>query len=118
MTSRLFIACAFAAFTASPVVGGDCIRDQYGQVFCGRGYCAIDQSGKPYCSKAGGGLGRDQYGSVVCGIGYCAVNDEGRVKCSSIPAGGATTDSYGKVRCAGGCRDASPQLCVEPIRAP
>jgi hypothetical protein len=117
ITLRRFVACAFALVAASPVLAGDCIRDVDGQVFCGRGSCAVDQSGKAFCARPGGDVARSQYGYVLCGIGRCAVDDEGRVKCSSIPAGGATRDSYGKVRCAGGCQDASPQLCEEATRA-
>ena len=31
----------------------------------------MDEYGKVYCAKEGGGAMREQYGKVVCGIGYC-----------------------------------------------
>ena len=65
----------------------------------------MDEYGKVYCAKEGGGAMREQYGKVVCGIGYCAADDMGRVKCSTRPGGAALMDSNGKVQCAGGCQD-------------
>ena len=98
MTPRLVIAFAFAVITASPGRSPAIALEICTDKCSAAGAAApIDQYGKAYCSRAGGGVARDQYGSVVCGIGYCAVDDEGRVKCSSIPAGGATMDSHGKV---------------------
>lgn len=104
---------------ASPTVhaqapAGNCVKDQYGKVVCGRGQCAIDQYGKAICAKEGGGGAlRDNFGNVMCGIGYCATDDQGRIRCSTTPGGGAQMDSYGKVQCTGSCQDASPRMCEE-----
>jgi len=91
---------------------GDCVRDSYGNVVCGRGQCAKDQYDKVYCARAGGGATRDTYGNVLCGVGYCAKDEYGNVKCSRTPGGGAATDANGKVSCLDGCEDASPQYCA------
>ena len=77
----------------------------------------LDEYGKAYCAKVGGGAMREQYGKVVCGIGYCAADEMGRVKCSTRPGGGALIDSNGKVQCAGGCQDGSAQFCEEAVAA-
>ena len=88
---------------------GDCIKDQYGNVVCGKGQCATDQYGKVLCAKEGGGAIRDRNGVVKCGAGLCALDDEGQVKCSTQPGGGAAIDSFGKVKCLGACQDAAPE---------
>ena len=89
----------------------DCIKDQYGNVTCGKGQCATDQSGKVLCAREGGGAMRDQNGDVKCGVGYCAADDQGQIKCSRKQGGGATPDSYGNVKCLDGCESGTRQLC-------
>jgi len=86
-------------------------HSQDGDVVCGKGQCAIDQYGKVFCAKEGGGALKDQYGNVKCGLGYCAVDDMGQVQCSTQPGGSAATNSYGKVKCLGSCQGASQQFC-------
>jgi hypothetical protein len=113
MISRIVIACAFALGVISPVFAGDCVRDNYGNVYCGRGDCSMDAYGKLRCAKRGGGLIRDQYGNLLCGIGYCAADDTGRLLCSTRSGGNVGRDSYGKVTCEGGCQDAQAQLCED-----
>jgi hypothetical protein len=47
--------------------GGGLIRDQYGNLLCGVGYCAADDTGRMLCSTIpGGNVGRDSYGKVTC----------------------------------------------------
>jgi hypothetical protein len=93
------------------VSAGDCIKDQYGNVVCGKGQCATDQYNKVLCAREGGGAIRDRNGDVKCGVGSCAIDDLGQVKCSSQPGGGAAVDSYGKVKCLGACQNGGPQFC-------
>jgi hypothetical protein len=112
MKIRFLIGC-FLTLTACTEVNaaGDCIKNQDGNVVCGKGQCATDQYGKVFCAKEGGGAMRDQYGNVKCGVGYCATDEHGQLKCSTKQGGGATTASNGKVKCLGGCQSAKTQLC-------
>ena len=89
----------------------DCIKDQYGNVVCGRGQCATDQYGKVLCAREGGGAMRDRFGVVRCGTGRCATDDNGRVMCSTEPGGGAAMDSSGKVKCLGKCEEGTEGRC-------
>ncbi len=118
MIPRLIIACVFAVGIVSPAFAGDCIRDAYSNVFCGKGECLVDEYGKVYCAKAGGGAMHDQYGKVVCGPGYCTADETGRVKCSTRPGGRALIDAGGKAVCQGSCQEASAQLCEKPVALP
>ena len=105
------IGCVLLVAATAANAAGDCIKNQDGDVVCGKGQCAIDQYGKVFCAKAGGGAMKDSYGDVKCGVGLCATDDLGQIKCSQKAGGGAATDSYGKVKCLGGCQSASPRLC-------
>jgi hypothetical protein len=50
--------------------GGGLIRDQYGHLLCGVGYCAADDTGRLLCSaRPGGNVARDSYGKVTCAGG-------------------------------------------------
>ena len=98
-------------FAASFPLHADCIRNQYGEVVCGAGQCAKDQYGKIFCAQAGGGAMRGKYGKVMCGTGYCAKNRDSEVWCSRKPGGDAATDSYGEVKCLGGCELATMERC-------
>ena len=51
MISRVVVACALALGVISPVFAGDCVRDNYGTVYCGRGDCSMDSYGKLRCAK-------------------------------------------------------------------
>ena len=93
MNSRFVVACALALGVISPVFAGDCVRDNYGTLYCGRGDCMMDSNGKLHCAKPGAGVLRDQYGNVLCGVGYCAADDTGRLLCSTRPGGNVTRDS-------------------------
>ena len=100
-----------AAASSTLVDAGDCLKDPYGNVVCGKGQCATDQYGKVFCAKEGGGAMRDRYGNVRCGVGFCAMDDQATVQCSVQPGGGAAMDSNGKVKCLGGCQVGGPHLC-------
>ncbi|HEX7915910.1 MAG TPA: hypothetical protein VF497_09175 [Rudaea sp.] len=97
---------------------GDCTKDQYGNVVCGKGQCASDQYNKTLCAKEGGGAIRDRNGVVKCGIGFCAIDDVGRVMCSSQPGGGAAVDSYGKVKCQGTAKMGRRNFVRQRVRLP
>ena len=65
------IGCLLALAAGTRVLAADCIRNSDGNVVCGDGQCAMDQYGKVFCAKAGGGAMRDRNGDVKCGVGYC-----------------------------------------------
>jgi hypothetical protein len=111
MNSRFLIGCFLILAASAQVNAADCIKNQDGNVVCGKGQCAMDQYGKVFCAKEGGGAVRDSSGNVQCGVGHCAADDGGRIRCSTKPGGGATIDSSGKVKCLGGCKSATQQLC-------
>lgn len=111
MKNRFLLAAALTLLLTTQVDAGDCIKDQYGNVVCGKGQCATDQYGKVLCAKEGGGAIRDRDGDVKCGLGFCAVDDGGKVRCSTQPGGSAAMDSYGKVKCLGACQDGTRQRC-------
>jgi hypothetical protein len=114
MKNRFLIGCFLTLFAGAHVNAADCIKDQTGNVVCGKGQCVTDQYGKVFCAKEGGGAMKDQNGDVKCGVGYCATDDLGRIQCSTQAGGGAARDSYGMVKCLGGCQGATPQLCEVP----
>jgi hypothetical protein len=91
----------------------DCVADQYGRTVCGEGQCATDVYGKVFCADAGGGAIRDKFGKVLCGRGSCAKDYLEQVWCSKEPGGGAAVDTFGKVKCLGGCEPGSSASCRE-----
>jgi len=95
------------------VAAADCLKDQHGNVVCGKGQCDTDIYGKVFCASAGGGAMREEGGKVQCGVGYCAKDDLGKIWCSKEAGGSAAVDSYGKVKCLGGCDEGSANLCRE-----
>jgi hypothetical protein len=107
---------AFAVGIASSAFADDCLRDSYGNTYCGSGECRLDAYGKVYCAKQGGGAMRDQYGKVVCGQGHCSADPFGRIKCSARPGGHVLVEGNGDVFCQESCQDASPQLCELPTK--
>jgi len=92
-------------------VQADCIKNQSGEIVCGKGECTTDQYGKVFCAQAGGGALRDLYGNVQCGVGGCAKDSYGTVWCSSEPGGSSLMDSYGKVKCLEECVKGSNLYC-------
>src|SRR6266702_126664 len=83
MKHLLLIGCFLALIAGTEVNAADCIKNQYGDVVCGKGQCATDQYGKVFCAKEGGGAMRDREGNVKCGVGSCATDDQGEVRCST-----------------------------------
>ena len=57
MQNHLAVHCLLilAAAICTAVEAGDCVKDQYGSVVCGKGQCATDQFGKVLCARDGGG---------------------------------------------------------------
>lgn len=106
MTVILFLALLLAASA-----GAECIRNRNGETVCGPGKCDTDSYGKVFCAEAGGGVLKDRYGNVQCGVGYCARDSREEVWCSKEPGGSAAIDSYGNVRCLGGCQAGSAKYC-------
>lgn len=100
-----------SVFVFSFSAHADCVKNQNGEVVCGKGQCETDLYGKVFCAGNGGGAVQDIYGHVVCGTGYCAKDDHGKPWCSKEAGGGAATDLYGKVKCRGGCDAASANFC-------
>ena len=99
------------AYSASAIA--DCVNKQNGNVVCGEGQCEQDQYGKVYCANPGGGAIKDQHADVVCGVGYCDKDILGQVWCSKVPGGSAAVDSYGNVKCYGGCEAGTAKLCQD-----
>jgi hypothetical protein len=111
MKDWISVVCFLLLALSLRVEAGDCLKDQYGNVVCGKGQCATDQYGKVLCAQEGGGAIRDRLGVVKCGVGSCAMDVEGQVKCSTKAGGGAAIDSNGKVKCLDGCQNGSEQRC-------
>lgn len=108
MTAIMISALAYS-FSAN----ADCVNNQNGNVVCGNGQCEQDQYGKVFCAKPGGGAIKDLYANVLCGVGYCEKDILGQVWCSKVPGGSAAADSYGKVKCFGGCEAGTSDRCQE-----
>lgn len=112
MKNRFLVVCLLTLAAATQVNAGDCIKDQNGNVVCGKGECATNQRGQVFCAKEGGGAMTDEVGNVKCGVGPCARDDRGLVRCAKKPGGEIRIDSYGRVQCpGGGCQPATTQLC-------
>jgi hypothetical protein len=107
------IAILIIVLAAATQVNADCIKNQYGNVVCGKGKCETDQYGKVLCSQRDGGIMQDRYGNILCGIGACAKDYLGQIWCSKEPGGGAAIDSNGKVKCLGGCEAGNSKHCEE-----
>ena len=103
----------FSVLVLSFSAHADCVKNQYGDVVCGKGQCDTDQYGKVFCADLGGGAIRDRHATVRCGVGYCEKDSFGKVWCSRELGGAAAVDSYGKVKCVGGCEKGSAKRCQE-----
>jgi len=114
MRSFMVLVLLAAAGAATAADNSSCLKNEHGEVVCGRGECVTDQYKKIYCAKAGGGAQKDRYGVVMCGVGYCAKDGQGRVWCSKEAGGSAAVDSYKEVKCVGGCELASADKCEVP----
>lgn len=109
------LACLLLTFAVTAAAQNtNCIKNDRGELVCGRGECATDPYKKVFCAKAGGGAMKDRFGKVVCGVGYCAKGGDGEVRCSKEPGGSAAVDQYKEVKCTGGCEPASAERCEVP----
>ena len=90
-----------------------CVKNQYGEVVCGKGECVADQYKKIFCGPQGGSAVKDRYGTVVCGVGQCVTSHFDQVWCSKEPGGGAVLDSLKEAQCLGGCERATAAYCEE-----
>jgi hypothetical protein len=90
----------------------DCVRDLYGEVYCGAGRCLVDRSGTVWCSRYyQGGATTTFGGQVLCGKGQCAKSSDGQIFCSAEIGGAVLRDSRGRVRCHGKCEPATADKC-------
>ena len=90
----------------------DCLKDGYGEVYCGAGRCLADSTGTAWCSRYyEGDAQRTSNGTVVCGKGQCMKRSDGSVICSSEIGGSVLIDSNGNVRCYGKCEPATLEMC-------
>ena len=94
-------------------VFAECLTDRFGDVYCGRGNCALDKLGNVSCSRyLFGDAVLDKNGSTVCGKGKCVLSTRfDSFYCSAIEAGGAAIDRLGAVKCYGGCELANASMC-------
>jgi hypothetical protein len=100
-------------FSAQQAAQAACAKNRFGEVYCGRGDCALDSAGDVFCSKYQFGHAfLNKEGNVVCGKGQCA--ESVRFKdfyCSVVEGGGADRDRLGEPKCYGGCEKASALMC-------
>lgn len=90
-----------------------CEINRFGDVYCGRGNCALDKNGNVSCSRYFlGDAVLNKQGNAVCGKGKCVLSTKfDNFYCSAIESGGAAVDRLGIVRCYGGCEPASASKC-------
>lgn len=94
------------------VTSAECLKDQYGEVYCGAGLCQIDRSGVVRCSRYyDGAAERTSNGQVLCGKGQCVKRSDGMVFCSTEVGGAVLLDSRGNARCYGQCEPATEEMC-------
>ncbi len=97
---------------SSTITFADCLKDRYGDVFCGAGRCQSDSNGIVLCSRYyDGDAARTSDGQVVCGKGQCTKRSDGSVFCSTEIGGAVLIDSNGNVRCYGQCVPATVEMC-------
>jgi len=93
-------------------VNAECMNNNRGETFCGKGECKADRYGVVYCSAYyKGSAVLATYGDVVCSVGQCIVNNKNEVICSTEVEGDIITDMYGNPRCQGSCEPASVDYC-------
>ena len=99
------------------LIWSECLKDRYGEVYCGAGQCQIDRNGTVRCSRYYDGFAeRTSNGQVLCGKGQCVTRSDGAVFCSTEIGGAAIVDSRGNARCYGQCESATEEMC-ETTRA-
>ncbi|MFT5702533.1 MAG: hypothetical protein ACI8ZB_005455 [Desulforhopalus sp.] len=94
------------------ITSADCLKDRYGEVYCGAGQCEVDYNGIVLCSRYYDGYAeRTSDGQVVCGKGQCVKRSNGSVFCSTEVGGAVLLDSKGSARCYGQCEPATVEMC-------
>lgn len=94
------------------IISAECLKDRYGEVYCGAGQCLIDDNAIVRCSRYyDGDAVRTSDGQVLCGKGQCAKRSDGIVFCSTEIGGAALIDSSGNARCYGQCEPATALMC-------
>ena len=90
----------------------ECLKDRYGEVYCGAGQCLTDKNGIVLCSRYyDGHAERTSNGEVLCGKGECVKRSDGVVFCSAEIGGAVLLDSSGDPRCYGHCELATAEMC-------
>jgi len=107
----------FLMMFAIPVfASADCIKDKYGEVYCGAGQCLTDSEGIVWCSRYyDGDAERSSDGQVLCGKGHCTKRSDGLVFCSTEVGGSVLIDSRGRARCYGQCEPATVEMCENTL---
>jgi hypothetical protein len=93
-------------------VDAECIKTNDGNTVCSMGKCEQDLYGRVYCISPGGDIESNDNDKIYCGIGECVADDNDKIWCSKVLGGGAAKNSYGKVKCYGGCVRGNKKLCV------
>lgn len=94
----------------------ECLKDRYGEVYCGAGRCLSDSNGIVWCSRYyDGDAERTSEGQVVCGKGQCTKRSDGLVLCSTEVGGAVLIDSNGSVRCYSQCEPATVEMCENTL---
>jgi hypothetical protein len=112
--SRYFVSIGlFVMVLVIPAItSADCLKDRYGEVYCGAGRCLVDHKGIVLCSRYyDGDAERTSDGQVLCGRGQCVKRSDGLVFCSTEVGGAALLDSRGSARCYGQCEPATVEMC-------
>ena len=93
-------------------ISADCLKDRYGEVYCGAGRCLADTNGIVWCSRYyEGDAKRTSDGNVLCGKGHCTKRSDGLVFCSTEVGGAVLLDSSGRARCYVQCEPATVEMC-------
>lgn len=94
------------------ITSAECLKDRYGEVYCGAGLCQVDRGGIVRCSRYyEGAAERTSDGQVLCGKGQCVKRSDGSVFCSTEIGGAVLLDSRGNARCYGQCEPATEEMC-------
>jgi len=103
----------FVMVLVTPAISSaECLKDRYGEVYCGAGRCQTDTSGMIWCSRHyDGDAVRTSDGRVLCGRGKCTKRSDGTAFCSTEMGGAVLLDSTGSVRCYGQCEPATAEMC-------
>lgn len=100
------------ALVIPTITSADCLKDRYGEVYCGAGRCLSDSNGIVWCSRYyDGDAERTSDGQVICGKGQCTKLSNGLVRCSTEVGGAVLIDSNGSARCYGQCEPATVEMC-------